>query len=130
SFFLGQTLLTSPATHVTLASPGALRDVAGIGLFLCVIGLFGLGIATLIRHTAGAISAYVGVVIVLPTVLTGLPASILNHTQRYLPLEIGTNLIGNSSPGDFSPWIGLLVLCGYAVAALGIGAILLVRRDA
>jgi ABC-type transport system involved in multi-copper enzyme maturation permease subunit len=64
-FLLGQALLISPANHATLSSPGALRAVAGIGLFLCVVGLFALGIAVVARHTAGAIGAYVAVVLVL-----------------------------------------------------------------
>ena len=38
SFLLGQAFLTSPARHATLSSPGALRAVAGTGLFLCVVG--------------------------------------------------------------------------------------------
>src|SRR6185437_7181730 len=58
AFFLGQALLTAPAAHTTLSSPGALRAVAGSGLFLCLLSLVALGLATIIRHTAGAISAY------------------------------------------------------------------------
>ena len=49
SFFLGQALLSAPAVHATLSSPGALRAVAGSGLYLCLIGLFALGLATIIR---------------------------------------------------------------------------------
>ncbi len=37
SFFVGQAFLTAPATHATIGSPGALRAVAGSGLFLCVM---------------------------------------------------------------------------------------------
>lgn len=40
--------------HATLSSPGALRPVAGTGLFTYVAGLFALGIATPVRHTAEA----------------------------------------------------------------------------
>ena len=45
SYFLGQALLTAPATHTTLGSPGALRAVAGSGIYLCLIGLCALGLA-------------------------------------------------------------------------------------
>jgi hypothetical protein len=68
---LGQALLTSPAKHATLSSPGALRAVAGIGLFLCVTGLLALGIAVVVRHTAGAISVYVFVLLVLQSLSRG-----------------------------------------------------------
>ena len=52
-------------------APGALRAVAGSGLYLCVLGLFALGLATIIRHTAGAISAFVGILLVLPARRSG-----------------------------------------------------------
>lgn len=130
SFFLGQALLTSPAPHATLSSPGALRAVAGIGLFLCVAGLLALGIAVLIRHTAGAISAYVGVILVLPILVSALPGSLQYQIERVLPLEIGSAMINNPVPDAFGPWIGFLILCGYTMAILVLGAVLLVRRDA
>jgi hypothetical protein len=131
SFFVGQALLTAPATHASLSTPGALRAVVGTGLYLGVIGLFALGLATIIRHTAGAISAFVGILLVLPLIVQALPNS-LQGIRRFLPLRIGGDMmsIGNNGAHAFSPWTGLFVLCGYAAAALVIGGILLVRRDA
>ena len=38
-------------------------------LILAVLGLLALGLATIIRHTAGAISTFVGVVLVLPLIV-------------------------------------------------------------
>jgi ABC-2 type transport system permease protein len=131
AFFLGQALLSAPATHTTLGSPGALRAVAGSGLYICVLGLFSLGLATIIRHTAGAISAFVGVLLVLPLIVQALPSSIAFDVRPYLPDRIGATMISLTGlRGSFSPWVGLLILCGYAAAALAIGAVLLVRRDA
>ena len=131
AFFLGQALLTAPATHATIGSPGALRAVAGSGLYVCVLGLFALGLATIIRHTAGAISAFVGILLVLPLVVQALPSSIAFDVRRYLPDRIGVQMISNTgSPEAFSPWIGLLILCGYAAATAVIGGLLLIRRDA
>jgi len=133
AFFAGQALLTAPAPHATLGSPGAWRAVVGSGLYVGVLGLFSLGIATIVRHTAGAISAFVGVLLVLPLIVQALPTSIKLDVRRFLPDRIGAQILNgaaNSFPGAFSPWIGLLVLCGYALAALVIGGVLLVRRDA
>jgi len=48
--------------------------VAGSGLYLFLLGLFALGLATIIRHTAGAISA----LLVLPVIVQALPSSIAN----------------------------------------------------
>jgi ABC-2 type transport system permease protein len=129
SFLIGQAFLTSPAPHATLSSPGALRAVAGTGLFLCVVGLFALGIAAVVRHTAGAIGAYVFVLLVLPVIVSGLPSSIGNQLARFLPLSIGSVMTNNSVPNAFGPWTEFAILCGYAVLTLVLGTVLLVRRD-
>lgn len=133
AFFIGQALLTAPAIHATLGSPGAWRAVVGSGLYVGVLGLFALGLAAIIRHTAGAISAFVGVLLVLPLIVQALPSSLEVDVRRFLPDRIGAQIINgpsNGFPGAFSPWIGLLILCGYAAAVLVIGGLLLVRRDA
>ena len=130
SFLLGQAILTSPARHATLASPGALRAVAGIGLFLCVGGLLALGIAAVVRHTAGAIGAYVFVMLVLPIIVAALPKSIGNDLERFLPMAVGSVMINNPVPNAFGPWTGFAILCGYTAAVLALGTVLLVRRDA
>lgn len=133
AFFIGQALLTAPVPHATLSSSGALRAVVGSGLYVTVLGLVSLGLATIIRHTAGAISAFVGILLVLPLIIQALPNSLAFDVRRFLPDRIGAEMINgpaNGFPGAFSPWIGLLILSGYAVALLVIGGVLLVRRDA
>jgi ABC-type transport system involved in multi-copper enzyme maturation permease subunit len=133
AFFVGQAFLTAPTPHATLGSPGAWRAVVGSGLYVCVLGLLSLGLAAIIRPTAGAISAFVGILLVLPLIVQALPTSIALDVRRFLPDRIGADIINgprNTFPHAFSPWIGLLILVGYAVALLVIGGVLLVRRDA
>ena len=132
SFLVGQALLSAPATHATLSTPGALRAVVGTGLYLGVIGLFALGLATIIRHTAGAISAFVGILLVLPIIVEALPNSLQFDIRRFLPLQIGGVMmsVNGQNPHSFGPWSGFFVLCIYAGAALVVGGVLLVRRDA
>jgi ABC-type transport system involved in multi-copper enzyme maturation permease subunit len=129
-FLLGQALLTAPARHATLSSPGAFRAVAGIGLFVCADGLLALGIAVVVRHTAGAISVYVFVQLVLPIIVGGLPSPLQHQIERLMPLEIGSVMINNSAPDAFGPWTGFFILCGYTAAILALGTVVLVRRDA
>lgn len=131
-FLVGQALLTSPAPHAVLTQPNVLRAVAGGGLVVAVLGLFALGLATIIRHSAGAITAYVGVLLVAPIILQSLPSSIGQPILKFMPFTISdtmTSVIPNGNDA-FSPWVGLLVLVGYSVAALVIGGWLLNRRDA
>ncbi|MGO8877819.1 MAG: ABC transporter permease subunit [Acidimicrobiales bacterium] len=133
SFFLGQVLLSAPATHASLSTPGAVTAVVGTGLYLCVMGLFALALATLIRHTAGAVSAYVGILLVLPLIMEALPSALQNAMNRFWPAVIGSRLLNATTGGTaftFSPWVGFAVLCGYTFVLLVIGGLLLVRRDA
>ena len=132
AFFLGQFLLSSPATHATLSSPGALRAVFGGGLYVCVLGLIALAMGTIIRHTAGAVSAFVGVLLILPIVVQALPNQISLDVRRFLPDRIGANLITTKGAlfQAFSPWVGLMILCLYALGLLIIGNSMLESRDA
>ena len=118
----------------SLGQPGVLRAVVGGGLYLAVLGLMALGLATIIRHTAGAISTFVGVVLVLPLIVQALPTSISNAVARYLPANIGLVLFSTHGAPDrvgpaFSPWTGFSLLVLYTVVILGIGCWVLVRRD-
>ncbi|HUO48068.1 MAG TPA: ABC transporter permease subunit [Acidimicrobiales bacterium] len=119
----------------SLGQPGVLRAVFGAGLYLAILGLMALGLGTIIRHTAGAISAFVGVVLVLPLIVGALPASISNALSRYLPANIGlvmfsTHGLPDRVQGAFSPWTGFALLVLYTAVILGLGCWVLVRRDA
>jgi ABC-2 type transport system permease protein len=119
----------------SLGQPGVVRAVVGAGLYLAVLGLLALGLATIIRHTAGAISAFVGIVLVLPLIVQALPTSISNAVARYLPANIGRVLFSTHGVPDsigpaFSPWTGFALLVAYTLVVLGLGCWILVHRDA
>jgi len=116
--------------HASLASPAVLRAVLFAGAYPCVIGLIGLGLAAVIRHTAGAISAIVGVVFVLPLVL--LPLGMHNAAMKFLPWIIAVDSLTAVKPVAYSlsAWTGLAMLCLYAAAALAAGGWALLRADA
>ncbi|MGH9090102.1 MAG: ABC transporter permease subunit [Acidimicrobiales bacterium] len=119
----------------SLDQPGVLRAVVGAGLYLALLGLLALGLATIVRHTAGAISAFVGVVLVLPLIAEALPTSIRDAVARYLPSNIGlvmfsTRGVTGEITHAFSPWAGFGLLVLYTAVVLGLGCWVLVRRDA
>jgi ABC-2 type transport system permease protein len=129
---LGASLSTGSAS---LGQAGVLRAVIGAGLYLAVLGLMALGLATIIRHTAGAISAFVGIVLVLPLIVQALPESIANAVARYLPANIGLVMFSTHGVPDrvgpaFGPWAGFGLLVLYTVVILAAGCFVLVRRDA
>ncbi len=138
-FFIGQAILgTSAAPTATLGQPNVLRAVIGAGLYVTVLGLLAVGFGFIIRHTAGTIAAFVGVVLVLPLFTLPLPEAWRHDVFRYFPASIGNQVLmtvhgpedGGAFLHPFSPWVGLAVLTGYAVAALVVGGWLLNRRDA
>jgi ABC-2 type transport system permease protein len=91
-------------------------------------------LGTIIRHTAGAISAFVGLLLVLPIIVQTLPYQLSADVRRFLPDSILVRMVTtnsrNTDYNSFSPWVGMLILCIYAVVLLVIGASLLNRRDA
>lgn len=131
SFAVGSAILHSHLA-VSLSDPGVARAVIGSGLYLTVIGLLAMAIGALIRHTAGGISAVIGVVLVLPILSGLLPGSWGAHINAYLPAQAGT-LIGEAhqKAGDLlSPWQGFGVLCLWVAVLMTAAIILLRRRDA
>jgi ABC-2 type transport system permease protein len=134
AFFVGQSLMSSPAPHATLSQPGVLRAVLGGGLVLVVLGLLALGLATIIRHSAGAITTYIGTILVVPIIVHALPSSISHPTMKFMPLQIASVMTSVHPPLDLgaslSPWVGFGVLCGYATVVLGVGGWLMAHRDA
>ena len=132
AFAVGEAVLRSPAPHATLGQPGVLRAVLMAGAYPGLIALIGLGLGAVIRHTAGAICAVVGILFVLPLILVPLGYSIQNSVGQFMPMLIAENSLTAVKPQShtLSPGLGLGMLCLYAVAALAVGSWLLARRDA
>jgi ABC-2 type transport system permease protein len=132
SFAVGEAVLRSPAPHATLGQPGVLRAVLMAGAYPALIALIALGLGAIIRHTAGAISALVGILFVLPLILLPLGTSIQDSVGKFLPMIIAENSITavKLAPDSLSAGLGFGLLCAYAAAALVIGGVVLARRDA
>jgi ABC-2 type transport system permease protein len=136
SFFLGQSILSGSTPTASLSQHEVLRAVIGGGLFLTVLGLLALGMAAIIRHTAGTITTFVAILLILPLVDSAFPAKYGWPVGRYLPATIGSAMTSTTSLGahdSFLPafpfWHGFAILCAYAVGALVIGGVLMIRRD-
>jgi ABC-type transport system involved in multi-copper enzyme maturation permease subunit len=131
--FLGvQAIVAGHHLDHTLGDPNALRVVVGTALFLTVLGALGLGLGALLRNTAGGISAFVGLLFVLPGITALLPASLGDAISPYLPMNAGSAVATASfeNTHHLAPWAGFGVLCIYAAVILGVAAFRLVRRDA
>jgi ABC-2 type transport system permease protein len=130
AFFIGQEILSVHHLNVTLGDPGVLRAVIGTGLYMAGLAMFALGLGTIIRHTAGAITTLVGLVFVLPAVSGLLPKAWQQDLARYFPANAGgaiTNVVHASD--QLAPWAGFAVFMVWVAASLGAGWYLLLKRD-
>jgi len=137
AFFIGQAILSSQHVGTTLGNPGVLRTVIGGGLFLAVCGLLSFGLGAVLRHTAGAISAGIGLMFVLWILSNFLPSPPSGwfgqaDIDKWIPFNAGSAIWQNQAAGvnPFSPWTGFAVFCGYAAIAVIAGLILFRKRDA
>jgi ABC-2 type transport system permease protein len=131
TFFMSQKLLSKIPAHVPWSTPNVPRAVIGIGLYLTVCAALAIGLGAIIRNVAGAIGAFVGVMLVLPIIALALPDIWANRINKWLPSNAGQALFGFGSDNTtLSPWRGFAVFAGYAVLSLVAAAVLLRRRDA
>src|SRR5215468_10273418 len=133
SFFLGKALLSSHHFNVTLSQPNVLRAVIGGALFVTACGMLAYGLGAILRHTAGAITAAIGLLFVLSVLVSFLPSSWYDHVSRWMPAIAGSQVwvTKPSSPETLlSAWSGFAVLAGYAAIAIVAGLVLFRTRDA
>jgi hypothetical protein len=129
SFWIGQATLSSiGAPTAALNQPGVLRAVALSGAFLALLGLLGLGLGVIIRHTAGAMAAFVGVTFLIPLLIRSIPGD----PSRFTPVGILANSVSAVVPqgNNVSAPVGFALMVLYSAVVLGLGAVLIARRDA
>jgi ABC-2 type transport system permease protein len=120
AFLTGVAFLQPTVPHPALSQPAVLRAVALTSAYLGLIGLIGLGLGAIIRHSAAAITTLVGAVFVVPAL--GLA---LTPAGKFLPMLIAANSLGavkpQTSAGMLPPWAGLGVISLYAAILLATG---------
>jgi ABC-2 type transport system permease protein len=137
AFFAGAATLRHGIAAPALGQPGVLRAVLLSGAAFCLIGLLGLGLGAIIRHSAAAVGVLVAGVYVVAQVI----GFVAHGAAAYMPILIVGNSLsttqpvtcgtqGASCPHFLSAWAGLGVMGLYAVIALAVGGWLLAKRDA
>lgn len=118
---------------LTVTGGPALRAAFGTVLYLCLVALLSLGIATALRHTAAALTTVLSLLYLFP-LLAQFISNERWHTriERYAPMSAGLAVQATTNLGDLpiGPWTGLGVLAAYAGATLLLGAVLFITRDA
>jgi ABC-2 type transport system permease protein len=120
-------------SSLSLSDAGMLRAAFGSVLYIVLIALLSLGIATTVRDSAVGIGLVLGLLFVFPIVLVMVSNPHWHrHLEQIAPMNAGMGIQAtvdlHSLP--LSPWVGLGVLGLWAAGALTLGALLLQLRDA
>lgn len=132
TFFAAQAVLSGYGHSASISDPGVLRAVAGVGVYLALIGLLGGAIGWIVRSTAGAIAGLMGLLLVIPPLVGLLPQSgFVDTVSKYLPSNAGESFV-SSIPvsGMLSAWVGIAVLAAWVAVGLTAAAVVVRRRDA
>jgi ABC-2 type transport system permease protein len=119
---------------LSLSAGPTLRAAAGSVLYLALIGLFSLGLATALRDSGASIAVMLGLLYIVPllTDLGTLDPRWERRLQQWGPMTAGLAIQAtrNLKKLPIGPWQGLGVLAAWAAAALLAGGLLLRLRDA
>ncbi|MFI9625542.1 ABC transporter permease subunit [Streptomyces sp. NPDC052042] len=132
SFFLGQALLGDLGTDI--GAPHVLRAVVGAGLYMGLIGIFSMGVATILRSSMLSLGILMPFFFLVSQILSVVPGA--KKVARYFPDQAGSKIMQvvpdamNSTPSPYGPWGGLGILVAWVAAALAGGYLVLKKRDA
>jgi ABC-2 type transport system permease protein len=118
---------------LSLVDGPVLRAAAGSVLYLALIALLSLGIATAVRDSAVAIGLVLGLLYLFPIVAAVVTDKDLHrHLLQAAPMMAGLDIQATTGLRSLplSPWAGLGVLVAWAAGALLLGGLLLRFRDA
>jgi len=120
------------------------RIFLGATAYIVLISLLSFGLGLVLRSSAGAIAAVLGIVLMLPVVLSllGVWQTWIADVAPFMPSSAGERLMAGSGdvdmgmamggvPGEqpLSPLAGGAVLLGYVAVVVGTGLALLKKRD-
>lgn len=131
SFLIGQWIYAGIHVGASLSSGPVLRAVLLAGVYLTLLSVIGFALGLILRHSAACISVFVSLLLILPIILFLLPQSWQNDFQRFEPSNLGSSMMSVVPQANlFTAWPALGVLAIYVVVLLGVGIVVLERRDA
>jgi hypothetical protein len=132
AFGLGTVGRHGQSIALSLGDSGVLRSLAGAGVYLGLVAVFGVALGALVRSTAGGVAALAGILLILPG--PGQPAAhlLVRHGQALLPPATRSrpSTPCTSPPTSLSPGAGLAVFAGWVALTLAGTAFRLARTDA
>jgi ABC-2 type transport system permease protein len=111
----------------------SLRAAGGSVLYLVLVGLLSLGVATAVRDSAAAVGVVLGLLYLFPVVATVIGNPVWHrHFQQLGPMTAGLAIQAtvHLDALPIGPWAGIGVLAAWAACALLAGGLTLRLRDA
>ena len=96
-------------------------------------GRISLGAGAILRHTAGAITTVLALLLVPVIAIGFLPESVAEQTEKVSLIAAGLAIQQTVETPDnlpLAPWEGLAVVCAYSAVALLLAFWLIAKRDA
>jgi ABC-2 type transport system permease protein len=118
---------------LSLAHGPTLRAAIGSVLYLALVGLLSLAIATIVRDSAVAVGAVLGLLYLAPVIATVVGDPLWQRRlERYSPMSAGLTIEDTTGLRHLpiGPWGGLGVLAAWSAGALLMSGLLLRLRDA
>jgi ABC-2 type transport system permease protein len=122
--------ITGPR-RLSLTDGPALRATAGSVAYLVLIAILGLGVAAIVRDSAAAIGAVLGLLYLPPILIPAVADPRLHRLlEQAAPMTAGLAVQATTDRPPIGPWAGLGVLAAWSAGVLLAGIVLLRRRDA
>ncbi len=128
----GDPLLEGHGYAHLLTGPADWRAAGGTVLYLMLIGLLSLGIATAVRDPGVAVGIVLSLLFLFPVIAHFTDPAWQRHLEQIAPMTAGLAIQDtvNLASQPIGPWAGLGVLAAWAAGALVTGGAALRWRDA
>lgn len=130
AFFMGQSMLGSH--RASIGDPHVLRAVIGGGLYMTLIAVFSMGVATMLRSSMLSLGILMPFFFLISNILGNVSAT--KKIGRFLPDQAGSKIMQVVTPisddTPYGPWGGLGIMALWVLAALAGGYAVLKERDA
>jgi ABC-2 type transport system permease protein len=112
----------------------------GLPLYLVAVALLAFAVGALLRHTAGAITAVLAMLLVIDNVVLLIPVRAFELVSPFLPSAAGRRVLfdeemlaavdATADGAVLTPWLGYGVLLAWVVAIVALAVTRLRRGDA
>lgn len=111
--------------------PGVLRAVIGGGLYMTLITVFSMAVATMLRSPMLSLGVLMPFFFLISNILANV--SVTRTFGAYLPDQAGQKIMRVVTPEDpppYGPWGGFAIMALWVAVAVTAGYLLMKRRDA